>query len=94
MRLMDIVTVDVLERAIHWPLPDDPAAAREVEASMKADQDERFRSTLPLAEVFGKCLLQCGDMVDGTSKAHQLELIHKMLMCVDGAIDIATRDIH
>ena len=92
MRLTDLVTPEILERAIHWPVPNDPKAAAKLEADIKSDEESRLSSTGPLAEVLGKCLMNCGPILPDVQLQQQLYLQHITLASIDAAIELATKD--
>ena len=91
MRLTDIVTPEILEKAIHWPIPSDPAEEREQEKRLAADQKERLQATLPLMKVLAHCLRTCGPQISA-SMEDQVKILHLNLAAIDAAIDLATRE--
>jgi hypothetical protein len=92
VRLIDLVTPEILEKAIHWPIPDDPEAAKKLDADLKADQANRLSSVRPLAEVLGKCLMSCGPIVPDVELQQQLFLQHITLAAIDAAIELAAKE--
>lgn len=91
MRLIDIVTPEILEKALHTPVPSDKEEAKRLTKMFIDDCDERLKATAPLAAVFMNCLRTCGSLAPVTIE-HQNHIQHLCLAVIDAAIELATKE--
>ena len=92
MRLTDIITPDILEKAIHRPYNESDSREKR-----KADLDRldlevknRHQVVEPLAKVLADCIQKCGVM-PGVDPQLQLDIQWTTLAAIDAAIELATK---
>jgi hypothetical protein len=91
MRLADIITPDILERAIHRPHNSDPALDKAEDNALSHEVVDRHHSVEPLAKVFANCIQKCGVM-PGVDPQLQLDIEWTTLAAIDAAIELATKE--
>ena len=91
MRLLDIVSPSILERAIHRPKNDNTDKDREELSALNKEVAERHQHVTPLAEVLAHCIQQCG-VPEGVDPQLCLDIQWTTLAAIDAAIELATKE--
>jgi len=92
MRLLDIISPNILERAIHRPKSDDPSKDKVELCLLDQEVRDRHQAVTPLAKVFADCIQKCGVM-PGVDPQLQLDIQWTTLAAIDAAIELATKEI-
>jgi len=91
MRLLDIVSPAILERAIHRPKNDDPAKDEAELSALDLEVKERHQHVTPLAKVLADCIQKCG-VPEGVDPQLCLDIQWTTLAAIDAAIELATKE--